>query len=91
MTAYTAAAGSPPGTYSAEAFDATNFLLAAIAAGKTTSKDINDYLATNSYTGLAKTLKFDAKGEVAATTIYVYEVKGGKVVFDGSVNQLTGG
>ncbi len=91
ISSYTALAGSPPGTYSAEAFDATNFLLQAVSAGKTTSKDINDYLATNSYTGLAKTLKFDAKGEVAATTIYVYEVKGGKVVFDGSVNQLTGG
>ena len=88
---YTALAGSPPGTYSAEAFDATNVILQAIAAGKTTSKDINDYLATVSYTGLTKTLKFDAKGEVAANTIYVYEVKGGKVVFDGSVNQLVGG
>ncbi|MEA2592079.1 MAG: branched-chain amino acid transport system substrate-binding protein, partial [Actinomycetota bacterium] len=91
VTDYTAAAGGAPGTYSAEAFDATNFLLAAIDAGKTTAKDINDYVSTQSFEGLAKTLKFDSKGEVAATTIYVYEVKGGKVVFDGSVDKLVGG
>jgi branched-chain amino acid transport system substrate-binding protein len=79
-----------PGTYSAEAFDATNVLLQAIDAGKTTSKDINDYLSTVSYQGLAKTVKFDAKGEVASNTIHVYEVKGGKVVYDGSVDELVG-
>jgi branched-chain amino acid transport system substrate-binding protein len=90
VTDYTAAAGMAPGTYSAEAFDATNVLLQAIDAGKTTSKDINDYLSTVSYQGLAKTVKFDAKGEVASNTIYVYEVKGGKVVYDGSVDELVG-
>ena len=91
VSGYTASAGSAPGTYSAEAYDATNVILQAIAAGKTTSKDINDYLSTVSYTGLTKTLKFDSKGEVASNTIYVYEVKGGKVVFDGSVASLVGG
>jgi branched-chain amino acid transport system substrate-binding protein len=90
VTDYTAAAGMAPGTYSAEAFDATNVLLQAIDAGKTTSKDINDYLSTVSYQGLAKTVKFEAKGEVASNTIYVYEVKGGKVVYDGSVDELVG-
>ena len=88
---YTASAGSAPGTYSAEAFDATNVLLKAVDAGKTTSKAINDYLSTVSYPGLTKTLKFDSKGEVSSATIYVYVVKSGTVTFDGSVDQLVAG
>lgn len=91
VTAYTASAKAAPGTYSAEAYDAANVILQAIDAGKTTSQDINDYLATVSYVGLTKTLKFDGKGEVASPTVYMWEVKGGKVVFDGAVDQLIGG
>jgi len=73
------------------AFDATNVLLKAVDACKTTSKAINDYLSTVSYPGLTKTLKFDSKGEVSSATIYVYEVKSGTVTFDGSVDQLIAG
>jgi branched-chain amino acid transport system substrate-binding protein len=87
-SAYTASSGVAPGTYSAEAYDATNVVLQAIKAGKKTGADINDFLKTVSYTGLTKTLKFDAAGEVATATIYIYEVKGDKVAFDGSVSQL---
>lgn len=91
VSGYTASAGAAPGTYSAEAYDATNVIIQAIAAGKITAADINTFLATVSYKGLTKTLKFDSKGEVSSATIYVYEVKGGKVVFDGSVDSLVGG
>jgi branched-chain amino acid transport system substrate-binding protein len=91
VSAYTASAKAAPGTYSAEAYDATNVILQAIDAGKTSSKDINDFLSTVSYVGLTKTLKFDSKGEVASPTVYMWEVKGGKVVFDGAVDQLIGG
>jgi branched-chain amino acid transport system substrate-binding protein len=41
--------GDPEGTYSAETYDASNFVLAAISAGKTTRADINTYLSTQSY------------------------------------------
>ena len=88
VTAYTASAKAAPGTYSAEAYDATNLILQAIDAGKVTSKDINDYLATVNYVGLTKTFKFDSKGEVSSPTVYMWEVKGGKIVFDGAVDQL---
>ena len=91
VSAYTASAKAAPGTYSSEAYDATNVILQAIDAGKTTSKDINDYLSTVSYVGLTKTLKFDSKGEVPSATVYMWEVKGGKVVLDGAVDQLIGG
>jgi branched-chain amino acid transport system substrate-binding protein len=91
VAAYTASAKNPPGTYSAEAYDATNVILEAIDAGKTTSKDINDYLSTINYVGLTKTFKFDSKGEVASPTVYMWEVKGGKVVFDGAVEDLIKG
>jgi branched-chain amino acid transport system substrate-binding protein len=90
VSAYTAQAGSAPGTYSAEAYDAANVILNAIKAGNKTSAAINDYLKTVSYTGLTKTIKFDAQGEVQSPTVYIFEVKGGKVVFDGSVDQLAG-
>ncbi len=91
VSAYTASAHAAPGTYSAEAYDATNVLLQAIDAGKTSAADINTFLTTINYVGLTKTFKFDSKGEVASPTVYMWEVKGGKVVLDGAVDQLIGG
>jgi branched-chain amino acid transport system substrate-binding protein len=88
---YTASAGSAPGAYSGEGYDAANLILQAVGAGKTTGKDINDFLSTVSYKGLTKTFKFDSKGEVSTATIYVYGVKNAKVGFIGSVDQLTAG
>ena len=51
MSAYRAAYGTPPAIYSGEAYDATNFVLAAIKSGATTPSAINTYLASNSWTG----------------------------------------
>jgi branched-chain amino acid transport system substrate-binding protein len=71
-----------PALYSVEAYDATNIILAAIKAGNTTRKTINDYLNTNvDYQGLAKHYKFDSKGELSGTLqVYAYTVKAGKIV-----------
>jgi branched-chain amino acid transport system substrate-binding protein len=88
VSAYTASAGAPPGTYSAEAYDATNLILNAIDSGNTTSVAIDNYLATVNYQGLAKTYNFDSNGEVQSPVAYLWEVKGGKVVYDGPVDQL---
>jgi branched-chain amino acid transport system substrate-binding protein len=88
VAGYKASTGVDPGTYSAEAYDATNIVLKAIDAGKTTARDIDDYLSTANYDGLTRTIKFDAKGQVSSSTVNVFEVKGGKVTFDGSVDQL---
>ena len=75
----------PEGTFSPEAYDASNFILAAIGAGKVTRADINTYISTQSWVGLTKTLKFDAKGELSAVTVYASTVKDGKIVSVGPI------
>jgi branched-chain amino acid transport system substrate-binding protein len=80
VSAYQAAFGTTPAIYSAEAYDATNFVLAAIKAGDTTGSAINTYLASNSWSGLTKTIKFQSNGNVTASVIYIYKVESGKIV-----------
>jgi branched-chain amino acid transport system substrate-binding protein len=79
-SAYRAAFGTPPGLYSAEAYDATNFLLTAVKSGATTPAAINNYLASNNYTGITKTIKFQPDGNLSAGTIYVYEVQKAQIL-----------
>jgi branched-chain amino acid transport system substrate-binding protein len=78
--AYTKAFNTEAGTYVAEAYDSALAFLTAIAAGKTTRKDINDYLKTIDVPGVSKQIKFDSKGEPERKPIYVYKVEGGKIV-----------
>ena len=80
VSAYQQMFGTPPAIYSAEAYDATNFVLAAIKSGATTPSAINDYLAANSYPGITKTIKFQSNGNVSGGTIYVYQVQNGAIV-----------
>jgi branched-chain amino acid transport system substrate-binding protein len=69
-----------PGVFAAEAYDATNFVLAAISAGDTTPVAVNDYLASNSYRGITKTIRFLPDGNVAGGTTYIYKVEAGRFV-----------
>jgi branched-chain amino acid transport system substrate-binding protein len=85
-SAYQSAFGTPPAIYSAEAYDATNFVLAAIKSGATTGTAINNYLAANSWTGITKTVKFLPNGNISGGTIYVYQVKNGKIVQIGTTS-----
>jgi branched-chain amino acid transport system substrate-binding protein len=80
VSAYKAMFNTAPAIYSAEAYDATNFVLAAIKSGATTSSAINSYLAANSYQGLTKTIKFQPNGNISGGTIYVYKVENGQIV-----------
>ena len=86
---YKAATGRDPGTYSAEAFDAANVFLAAISAGKTSRKDILDFVGTYDAKGITKQIKFDSTGEIAKENIVVwaYIVKNGKIVDDQEIKQ----
>jgi branched-chain amino acid transport system substrate-binding protein len=86
VSAYRAAFGTAPAIYSAEAYDATNFVLAAIKSGATTGATINSYLASNSWAGVTKTVKFLPNGNVSGGTIYVYQVKSGKIVQIGTTS-----
>ena len=80
VSAYKSQFGAAPAIYSAEAYDATNFVLAAIKSGAITPSTINSYLASNSYTGLTKTIKFQSNGNISGGTIYVYKVQNGQIV-----------
>ena len=80
VSAYKSMFGTAPAIYSAEAYDATNFILAAIKSGATTSSAINSYLSSNSYQGLTKTIKFQPNGNISGGTIYVYKVENGQIV-----------
>ena len=86
VSAYQSAFGGAPAIYSAEGYDATNFVLAAIKSGATTAVAINNYLASNTYTGVTKTIKFLPTGDIAGGTIYVYQVKSGKIVQIGTTS-----
>jgi branched-chain amino acid transport system substrate-binding protein len=80
--AYKKAYNSDPATYSAEAYDAANVFLAAIKAGKTSSADMNSFIASYDQQGVTKEVKFDAKGEPASVSVWAYKVTGGKIVAD---------
>jgi branched-chain amino acid transport system substrate-binding protein len=85
-SAYRAQFGVAPAIYSPEAFDATNTVLAAIKSGATTASAINAWLASNSYQGLTKTVKFQPDGNVNGTTIYIYQVKNLKIAQIGTAS-----
>jgi branched-chain amino acid transport system substrate-binding protein len=91
VSGFKSAFNSAPAIYSAEAYDVANFILAAIDSGATTGSAINNYLGSNSYAGITKTLKFDAQGEVTGGAIYEYQVKSQKMTQLGTVDQLVGG
>lgn len=85
MEAFKKAYNSDPATYSAEAYDAANVFLAAIAAGKTSSADMTAFIASYDEKGVTKQVKFDEKGEPADVKVWAYKVDGGKIVPDQEV------
>jgi branched-chain amino acid transport system substrate-binding protein len=93
VTSYTALANAAPGTYSVEAYDATNALISVLKTGGTgnTRASVLAGVRTVDSQGLSKQVKFQPNGEVQGTTIYVYEFKNGKLALDGTVASLTGG
>ncbi|HET9076384.1 MAG TPA: branched-chain amino acid ABC transporter substrate-binding protein [Acidimicrobiales bacterium] len=86
VSAYNQMFGTPPQIYSAEAYDATNFMLAAIKGGNTTPSAINKYLGDSSWKGVTKTVKFQSNGNIAGGTIFVYKVESGKIVQIGTTS-----
>lgn len=80
--AYKKEYNSEPATYSAEAYDAANVFLDAIAAGKTDWADVTEFLKTYEKQGVTKNIKFDDKGEPAEVSVWAYKVQDGKIVPD---------
>lgn len=86
-TDYKAKFGVDPGTYSAEGYDAASLIIQAVKAGKTSGKDINDFLASVNYGGVSKQLQFTPKGEPNRSTIFMYQVQGGNWTSLGDIKQ----
>ena len=86
-----AAFKTPPSTYSPEAFDATNALIAAIStaaqAGDPTRATVSDAVNKLDYKGITTEVKFQANGEVEASvqTVNLYLQKAGKITLVGNI------
>ena len=85
LEAYEAKFDVEPGTYSAEAYDAANVMLQAIASGVTTREAMLEFIDNYDAPGITKQLKWAEDGEPATGDIYVYEVEGGKIVGKGTI------
>lgn len=81
MTKYNVA----PGTYSPEAYDATNAIISVMKGigGTVTRAGVVAGLKSVNFQGITKPIKFESTGEVAGSTIYVYQVTGAKIVLKG--------
>ncbi len=93
VTDYKAAFNQDAGTYSAEAFDAANTIVAAMKAvsGTITRSAVVTALKSIDYQGITKQVKFQSNGELSSTTVYLYKVKNGTISYLGPIDQLIGG
>ncbi|GAA2101483.1 branched-chain amino acid ABC transporter substrate-binding protein [Actinomadura alba] len=74
--AYKAKFNNDAAIYAAEGYDAATAFITAIKAGNTTAEKINAALSSVDVAGVGKQVKFGSNGEVTATDVFVYEVKG---------------
>ena len=84
--AYEAEFGEAPGTYAAEAYDATNIFLDGIAEGIDNREDMLAFINEYDEPGVTKQLKFDETGEPADVHVYAYTVTGGEIVPEGEIS-----
>jgi branched-chain amino acid transport system substrate-binding protein len=85
---FKALAKFPVGTYSGEAFDAANTIIAELQILAKTSKGVASITRINVvnglhkivYHGLTKTVSFEPDGNIAGDFIYVNEVENGQLV-----------
>ncbi|TDB71529.1 branched-chain amino acid ABC transporter substrate-binding protein [Micromonospora sp. KC723] len=73
--------GQAPGSYGAEGFDGANVLLDGFKAGKSSRKDLMEWVDSYDKQGVSKYVKFDASGDVekSKVVIWAYEIKGGQI------------
>lgn len=89
-TAYIELNDSEPGTYSAEAYDAANILLAGILDGATDRAALLDYVEglTAVPEAISKEIVFAENGNIEAQGIFLYTVKDGEIVLDTATDDL---
>jgi branched-chain amino acid transport system substrate-binding protein len=79
-----------PGTYSTEGYDAANILINGIRDGKTDRRALLDHVENlGTYEGVGKSISFEPNGNIRATGVFVYEVKGGKLNSLGTTEELS--
>jgi branched-chain amino acid transport system substrate-binding protein len=89
--AYTKAFNTPSSTYSPEAYDATNAMIAAMkaakAAGGITRASVETAVNALDYQGITTEIKFETSGEVVATvqTVNLYKQENGNIVLVGNI------
>ncbi|HVT21921.1 MAG TPA: branched-chain amino acid ABC transporter substrate-binding protein [Mycobacteriales bacterium] len=80
---FKALAGFASGTYSAEAYDAANAIIAAMKAkgASVTKADVISALhdPSFSYQGISKVVKFQSDGNFAGSAVYMYKVEKGQI------------
>jgi branched-chain amino acid transport system substrate-binding protein len=82
ITQFKALAKFDSGTYSPEAYDATNTIISVLKklGASATREQVIDALKTVDYKGLTKEVKFESNGNIAGTSVYIYQVQSGKIV-----------
>jgi branched-chain amino acid transport system substrate-binding protein len=85
--AYQKQFNAAPGTYSPEAFDATNAIIAVIKGikGDVTRAGVVAGLKTVDYKGLTNQVKFQTSGEIEKAVVFLYKVTAGKFAVVGTV------
>ncbi|MEV6066569.1 bifunctional serine/threonine-protein kinase/ABC transporter substrate-binding protein [Nocardia sp. NPDC052001] len=73
-TAYRTSTGTPPGVYSAEAYDLTAIVLHGIASGHTTHPALLTYLTEYSGEGIAQTYGWTSTGDPSNPRLWLYRV-----------------
>jgi branched-chain amino acid transport system substrate-binding protein len=81
---YAAEFGRNPDYNAAEAYDAATVLLAGIAAGRTTRPALIDWMSTYDAAGIARQIRFDAKGDLAGAprNVWAFTLEGESVHAD---------
>ncbi len=72
--------GAQPGTYSGEAYDATNAVIEVLRKlGPEASREaVAQAFASVDFEGVTKRIVFSPTGDVTGSTVYVYQVRGGR-------------
>jgi branched-chain amino acid transport system substrate-binding protein len=90
FTQYKQKFNADPGTYSPEAYDATNALISVLkTVGSSPSRQaVADAFKSVNFKGITKQVQFDLNGDILTPTIYLYAAKDGKRVLLGTVDSL---
>ncbi len=81
LTKFKALAGFDSGTYSPEAFDAANTIISVLKqlGASATREKVLAALPSVDYKGITKEVKFESNGNISGTSVYIYQVKSGKI------------